>query len=143
VGKRKKEREREKGTRIFVLTCAYAALACAQQPDLLEDEAGADEGAGRNRQRQALGVVGDLHRPRGPGRRGNGGIDSPCLRCRRGGGCLVWIWPASRRKRRGERVGPGCQYPAQDRQGQLAIALSAVESWKSFFSGRVLFLFYF
>ena len=39
-------------------TCAGAALGSAQEADLLEDEAGADEGAGGDGERQALGVVG-------------------------------------------------------------------------------------
>jgi hypothetical protein len=42
---------------VHFLTCAYAALAGAQESDLLEDEADADEGAGRDRQSEALGVV--------------------------------------------------------------------------------------
>ena len=45
-------------------TCAGAALGSAQEADLLEDEAGADEDAGGDGERQALGVVGHrlLHR---------------------------------------------------------------------------------
>jgi len=45
-------------TRERCRTCAGAALGSAQEADLLEDEAGADEGAGGDGERQALGVVG-------------------------------------------------------------------------------------
>lgn len=43
------------------MTCANAALAGADESDLLEDEAGADEGAGRHRQRKPHRVVRHPH----------------------------------------------------------------------------------
>lgn len=45
-------------------TCSRAALGGAQEADLLEDEADADEGAGGDGEREALGVVRHLrHHP--------------------------------------------------------------------------------
>ena len=44
-------------TRERCRTCPGAALGSAQEADLLEDEAGADEGTGGDGERQALGVV--------------------------------------------------------------------------------------